>query len=260
MESPNTITPETFRELVSEVARLVEREANPRKRTLSLSPETAARLQAITTASSSTESRIAIVRETPIDAADLASIVSLDALAKVVSECRQCRLCEGRTQTVFGVGNPNADLVFVGEAPGENEDLQGIPFVGRAGQLLTDIIVKGMRMQRADVYICNVIKCRPPDNRDPSSDEKKQCEPHLVRQLELLRPKVICALGAHAAKTLLRTEASTTSLRGRWHRYEGIPLRVTYHPAYLLRDPGKKKEAWEDIQEVMKFLNGETAG
>ena len=260
METPNTMTFETFKELVSEVAQLVEREANPRKRTLSLSPETAARLQAITVATPSAARPVEIARETPVDGPGVAAIASLDALANAVSQCRQCRLCEGRTQTVFGVGNPNADLVFVGEAPGENEDLQGIPFVGRAGQLLTDIIVKGMRMQRADVYICNVIKCRPPDNRDPASDEKQQCEPYLVRQLELLRPKVICALGAHAAKTLLRTEASTTSLRGRWHRYEGIPLRVTYHPAYLLREPGKKKDTWEDIQEVMKLLNGETAG
>jgi DNA polymerase len=147
--------------------------------------------------------------------------------------------------------------VFVGEAPGENEDKQGIPFCGRSGDLLTDIIVKGMKMRREDVYICNVIKCRPPNNRDPLSAEKDACEPYLIRQLELVQPKVICALGGHAAKTLLKTDESTGRLRGKWHFYHGIPLRVTYHPAYLLRSPGEKKKTWEDIQEVMKVMSGE---
>ena len=180
----------------------------------------------------------------------------LVALEQEVSACTKCDLCKTRTQTVFSDGNPNADLVFVGEAPGADEDRQGKPFVGRAGQLLTDIIVKGMKMRREDVYICNVLKCRPPKNRDPLPSEKELCEPYLIRQLELVKPKVICALGAHAAKTLLKTEESTGRLRGRWHFYHGIPLRVTYHPAYLLRSPGEKKKTWDDVQHIMRLLAG----
>jgi len=194
----------------------------------------------------------------PIDTpANVALSTELAGLAAEVSACRKCGLCEGRTQTVFSDGNPAADLVFVGEAPGENEDKQGIPFCGRSGNLLTDIIVKGMKMRREDVYICNVIKCRPPGNRDPLPAEKDACEPYLIRQLELVKPKVICALGGHAAKTLLKSDESTGRLRGKWHFYHGIPLRVTYHPAYLLRSPGEKKKTWEDIQEIMKVLRGE---
>jgi DNA polymerase len=181
----------------------------------------------------------------------------MDALREEVRTCAKCPLCHTRTQTVFADGNPNADLVFVGEAPGFHEDQKGIPFVGKAGQLLTDIIVKGMKMRREDVYICNVIKCRPPDNRDPTPDEKRQCEPYLVRQIQLVRPKVIVALGGHAAKTLLKTDAPTGKLRGKWHFYDGIPLRVTFHPAYLLRNPADKRLTWEDVQEVMNVLRGE---
>ena len=132
-----------------------------------------------------------------------------------------------------------------------------MPFVGPSGQLLTDIITKGMKMQREDVYICNVIKCRPPNNRDPLPAEKDACEPYLLQQLDLVKPKVICALGGHAAKTLLKTDETTGRLRGKWHFYHGIPLRVTYHPAYLLRSPGEKRKTWDDIQEIMKVLNGE---
>lgn len=182
---------------------------------------------------------------------------ALSALATVVRGCEKCSLCKTRTQTVFGVGNVQADLVFVGEAPGADEDAQGEPFVGKAGQLLTDIIVKGMKMKREDVYICNVLKCRPPNNRNPNPDEMSMCEPYLIRQLSLIRPKVICALGGVASKCLLQTEASVGQLRGRWHNYQGIPLRVTYHPAYLLRTPSDKGKTWEDIQEVMKALSGE---
>ncbi|MCC6156147.1 MAG: uracil-DNA glycosylase [Candidatus Hydrogenedentes bacterium] len=193
----------------------------------------------------------------PLETSGLSEIASLDELRSVVAGCRKCGLCETRTQTVFSDGLPTAELVFVGEAPGADEDRQGVPFVGRAGQLLTDIIVKGMKMQREDVYICNVLKCRPPNNRDPLPSEKEQCEPYLVRQLELLKPKVICALGKHAANTLLRKDEATGRLRGKWHQYHGIPLRVTYHPAYLLRNPADKKLVWEDIQHVMRALSGE---
>lgn len=181
----------------------------------------------------------------------------LDLINQEVVKCKKCPIHQDRTNTVFGSGNPHAELVFVGEAPGAEEDRQGLPFVGRAGQLLTDIIVKGMKMRREDVYICNVLKCRPPNNRDPNPMEVINCEPYLIRQLELICPKVVCALGRISAQTLLKTDAPLNELRGKWHNYHGIPLRVTYHPAYLLRNPADKKKAWIDIQEIMKLLNGE---
>ncbi len=147
--------------------------------------------------------------------------------------------------------------MFVGEAPGAEEDRQGLPFVGRAGQLLTDIIVKGMRMRREDVYICNVLKCRPPGNRDPNPMEVFNCEPYLIQQLQFNQPKVVCALGRISAQTLLKTDAPLNTLRGKWHNYHGIPLRVTYRPAYLLRNPADKKNTSIDIKEIMKLLKGE---
>ena len=182
---------------------------------------------------------------------------ALDELRREVSGCTRCGLNETRTQTVFGNGYANADLVFVGEAPGETEDQRGEVFCGRAGNLLTDIIEKGMRIQRSQVYICNVLKCRPPGNRDPRPDEKELCEPYLIRQLEILKPKVICALGTHAAQTLLRVDTPIGKLRDKWHFYHGIPLRATYHPAYLLRNPNDKRKAWDDIQAVMRLLAGQ---
>lgn len=190
---------------------------------------------------------------------------SLDALAAAVAQCRSCGLCETRTQTVFSDGNPKAKLVFVGEAPGEDEDRQGVPFVGRAGQLLTKIIEAPGSMglnRKQDVYICNVLKCRPPGNRTPNAEEMHQCEPFLVRQLELIQPKVICALGGVAAKQLLKTDAPVGRLRGKWHFYHGIPVRVTYHPSYLLRLSGEqekteKRKVLEDVQAVMRVLKGE---
>lgn len=180
-----------------------------------------------------------------------------------VKGCRKCSLCETRTQTVFGQGNPHARLVFVGEAPGFEEDRQGLAFVGRAGQLLTRMIENGMGLKRDDVFICNVLKCRPPNNRDPSSDEVLACSPYLRRQLELINPEVIVALGSPAAKTLLNTAQSIGKLRNRFHDYylsgvtgEGpsIPLMPTYHPAYLLRNPAEKKKTWDDLQMVMELL------
>lgn len=182
----------------------------------------------------------------------------LALLEKAVSECTRCPLADTRTNTVFGAGNPRAKLVFVGEAPGREEDLQGKPFVGRAGKLLTDIIEKGMKLTREDVYICNVLKCRPPNNRDPRPGEIEQCEPYLIRQLEQIQPKIICALGAHAARTLLKTNVPIGRLRGKWHFYHGIALRATYHPAYLLRNSADKKKAWEDVKEIMKVYHGES--
>lgn len=178
----------------------------------------------------------------------------LAELQRRISNCQACPLGRTRTNLVFGVGNPEAELVFVGEAPGEDEDRQGIPFVGRAGQLLTRIIVNGMKLRREDVYICNVLKCRPPGNRNPSAAEIFHCLPYLEEQLEIIRPKVICALGAIAAQALLNTDDPIGRLRGRWHRWRGIPMMVTYHPAYLLRTPAAKAKVWSDIKQVMAEL------
>jgi DNA polymerase len=180
--------------------------------------------------------------------------VQLSVLAAEVAGCTRCEeLARCRTQTVFGVGNPSAELCFVGEAPGADEDAQGEPFVGAAGQLLTRII-GAMGLDRKDVYICNVLKCRPPGNRPPEPDEVANCRGYLERQLEIIRPKFICALGAHAAKTLLDSPLSIGRLRGRFHQYRGIPVLCTYHPAYLLRSPEAKKDVWEDIQILMKEM------
>ena len=179
---------------------------------------------------------------------------NLEELRTHIGDCRRCKLAPHRTHLVFGVGNPRARLVFVGEAPGRDEDLQGEPFVGRAGQLLTEIITKGMKVRREDVYIANVIKCRPPDNRNPEPDEVASCEPFLLRQLELIGPEVIVALGKFAVQTLLRVKTPITQLRGRWYDYHGIKLMPTFHPAYLLRNPADKRLVWQDIQKVMLEL------
>ena len=175
----------------------------------------------------------------------------LSAVRDDLGDCTRCKLCKGRKTIVFGEGDPEAVLVFVGEGPGQEEDQQGRPFVGAAGQLLTDIIVKGMRLDREDVYICNIVKCRPPGNRNPEPDEIEACEPFLIKQLQAIRPKMIVALGNVAVKTLLRTKEGITKLRGTWRTYQGIPLMPTFHPAYLLRNPSDKKLVWEDIKKVM---------
>ena len=177
----------------------------------------------------------------------------LETVRADLGDCRRCPLGGLRRRLVFGEGNARADLVFVGEAPGADEDEQGRPFVGRAGQLLTKII-EAMGLKREEVYICNILKCRPPGNRNPLPDEIAACEPFLIRQLEAIRPRVICALGSFAAHALLKSEAPISVLRGRFHRYQGIPLMPTYHPAYLLRNPGAKKQVWEDVQSIMKVL------
>ncbi|MDQ5985272.1 MAG: hypothetical protein CSYNP_00980 [Syntrophus sp. SKADARSKE-3] len=179
--------------------------------------------------------------------------LTLDIVRRELGDCRRCGLHGQRNNIVFGEGNPSASLVFVGEAPGADEDAQGRPFVGRAGQLLTKII-EAMKLNRQDVYICNILKCRPPGNRNPKPDEIEVCEPFLIRQLNAIRPKVICALGTFAAHTLLKSETPITILRGRFHRYQGIDLMPTYHPAYLLRNPSAKKLVWEDVQMIMKRL------
>jgi len=182
----------------------------------------------------------------------------LGTLARMVSECRKCGLCETRTNTVFADGSARARLVFIGEAPGRDEDLKGLPFVGRAGQLL-DKMITAIDLKREEVYICNVLKCRPPENRTPAPGEVEQCLPYLEQQLAILKPALLCALGLSAVQALLKTKASMTSLRGRTFEYKGIPLIPTYHPAALLRNPGLKREAWEDLQRVRDTLRARTA-
>jgi uracil-DNA glycosylase len=177
----------------------------------------------------------------------------LEEVREELGDCRRCSLSSLRKNLVFGEGNPKAALVFVGEAPGGDEDREGRPFVGRAGQLLTKIIT-AMGLSREDVYICNILKCRPPGNRNPEPAEIAVCEPFLIMQLQAIAPKIICALGTFAAKTLLKKDVPITTLRGRFHTYEGIKVMPTFHPAYLLRNPSAKKQVWEDVQIIMKEL------
>ena len=181
-------------------------------------------------------------------------IWNLTSIREDIGDCTRCKLATlGRKQVVFGVGNPNADLMFVGEAPGADEDVQGVPFVGRAGQLLTKMI-EAMGFARNDVYIANVVKCRPPENRNPEPDEIESCEPFLFRQIETIKPKVIVALGAFAAKTLLRSADPISRLRGRVYDYHGAQLIPTFHPSFLLRSPGQKKYAWEDLKKALAVM------
>ena len=188
-------------------------------------------------------------------ASSLAKASSLEQVRAILGDCVRCKLHRaGRKQIVFGVGNPHADLMFIGEGPGRQEDLRGEPFVGDAGQLLTRIIERGMGLRRADVYIANIVKCRPPRNRDPEPDEVEACEPFLRAQIQQIQPKVIVALGKYAAQTLLRSSRPISRLRGQWHTYEGIDLMPTFHPAYLLRNPQEKRPVWEDVQAVMRRL------
>src|SRR5215470_10821233 len=179
-----------------------------------------------------------------------------DTLLKIredLGDCKRCKLHKTRHTIVFGDGNPKAQLIFVGEGPGADEDAQGLPFVGRAGKLLTQMI-EAMGLQRKDVYICNVVKCRPPENRAPEPDEVATCSPYLLRQIDVIRPKVIVCLGAVAAKTLLETNRGITQFRGQWLEWRGHKLMATYHPAYLLRNPNAKGEVWKDLQKVMAEL------
>src|SRR6266852_4904438 len=184
----------------------------------------------------------------------LEATTTLENLREFIGDCARCKLAPFRKNLVFGVGNPEAQLMFVGEAPGADEDARGEPFVGRAGQLLTDIIERGMGLRRSDVYICNVIKCRPPDNRNPELDEVAACEPFLFRQIDIIRPRVIVGLGTFAVQALLKIKTPISKLRGIWHEVRGTRMMPTFHPAYLLRNAGDKRLVWADIQEVMKVL------
>ena len=197
-------------------------------------------------------------RKTTLAGPGPALLESLEQIQQDLGDCRRCRLHAGRTKIVFGEGNPRAKLAFVGEGPGADEDAQGLPFVGRAGQLLTQMIEgtarrEGIALQRKDVYICNVVKCRPPENRTPEPDEMETCGQFLFRQLAALNPKAICALGATAAKALLGRREGVTRMRGNWYKWREIPVIVSYHPSYLLRpyNQNAKREAWEDLKKVL---------
>jgi uracil-DNA glycosylase family 4 len=186
---------------------------------------------------------------------DTQEVVSenLEAIRSDLGDCQRCKLARTRTHIVFGAGNAKADLMFVGEAPGADEDEQGLPFVGRAGQLLTRII-QAIDMRREDVYICNILKCRPPQNRNPESDEIIACQPFLFRQIAAVQPRVICALGTFGAQTLLRTKEPISRLRGQFIDFHGSKFFATFHPAYLLRNPNEKRKVWEDVQKIRDYL------
>lgn len=178
---------------------------------------------------------------------------SLERIREDIGDCKRCRLCQQRNKIVFGAGSARAELVFVGEGPGRDEDMQGLPFVGRAGKLLTQMI-EAMGLKRDDVYICNVVKCRPPQNRAPEPDEVETCSPFLFRQLAVIRPKAVVCLGATAFQSLMGSKQSISRLRGQWLEFRGVPMMATYHPAYLLRNPNAKGEVWEDLKKVMAHL------
>lgn len=214
---------------------------------------------------------IELAPSNPIDMPAVPPVIELPGLAPEgdtllrilndIGDCTRCRLHQGRNKLVFGSGAENAKLVFVGEGPGADEDAQGIPFVGRAGQLLTQMIEgtaskEGLSLRRDDVYICNVVKCRPPENRTPEPDEMQTCGQFLFRQLAAIQPRAICALGSTAAKALLGGKDGVTKLRGQWHKWREIPLMVTYHPSYLLRpyNQNAKRESWEDLKKVLHFV------
>lgn len=224
-------------------------------------PTTSARKEAVTV-SSEAENAIQKNEEEQQPAPARQNDITDESLADIAADlcdCRRCRLAETRNKLVFGAGNPAADLMFVGEAPGGDEDKAGIPFVGRAGQLLSKII-NAIDLTREEVYIANIIKCRPPKNRNPEADEIAVCSPFLDRQIRVIRPKVICALGKFAAQTMLNSQTPISKLRGRVHDYKGICALVpTFHPAYLLRNPSSKRETWEDMKLVMKILSGSDA-
>jgi DNA polymerase len=180
--------------------------------------------------------------------------LTLEGVRNELGDCKRCKLHRTRRTIVFGEGNDKATLMFIGEGPGYDEDVQGRPFVGKAGQLLTKII-QSINLQREEVYIANIIKCRPPQNRNPEPDEIQSCNPFLQKQIQVIQPKIICALGTFSAQTLLKTETKITALRGKFHNLEGIKVIPTYHPAFLLRNPDKKREVWEDMKKIAEWLN-----
>jgi uracil-DNA glycosylase family 4 len=225
-----------------------------------MAPAAPAAVSSATSAATSSVHRAAptlvlpVIQEVSLfEAIDRVEGDTLELVRENLGECTRCRLHEQRNKIVFGAGNLRAELVFVGEGPGHDEDVQGLPFVGRAGKLLTQMI-EAMGLRREDVYICNVVKCRPPENRKPEDDEVATCSPYLYRQLDVIAPKAIVCLGAVAAQTLLKTKDSISRFRGNWFDFRNTKLMATYHPAYLLRNPAAKSEVWKDLQKVMAVL------
>src|SRR5690242_17798122 len=217
--------------------------------------EAQARERAASSGEAQARERAASINNGPLDfpAGHTAPLQDLESVRAEIGDCQRCKLAPKRTNIVFGSGNPSAELVFVGEAPGYDEDQQGLPFVGRAGQLLTKII-ESINLKREDVYICNVLKCRPPENRNPEPDEVAACNPFLKKQLATIRPKIVCCLGTFAAQTVLQTAAPISKLRGKFFDMDGIRVIATFHPAYLLRSPDKKREVWEDMKQIRDEL------
>jgi uracil-DNA glycosylase len=224
-----------------------------KKKTASRKADKAANPPVVTPKASASPAAHKIRVDTSLFAETPATGESLDDIRAELKDCRRCKLAPTRTNLVFGSGNPHAELMFVGEAPGADEDAQGLPFVGRAGQLLTKII-EAMGLRRDEVFICNILKCRPPGNRNPESEEIACCEQFLFRQIAAVKPKVICALGTFGAQTLLRTTEPISRLRGQLIDYRGAKLMATFHPAYLLRNPNEKRKVWEDMQIIRDYL------
>ncbi len=258
---PTTLDPNLKRALAERIRYYNElgiydfyrREFTPREASIQIQPEERDLLPRAKAAVTSPKPELIDISVSP-ESSISDPVQALRAIREDIGDCTRCRLAkQGRKQIVFGVGNPRAELMFIGEAPGADEDQQGEPFVGRAGQLLNNMI-KAMGLRREEIYIANIIKCRPPGNRTPERDECETCSPFLMRQIATVKPKAIVALGAIAAKTLLAINAPMSELRGKWYDFRGTKLAVTYHPAYLLRDPRQKKETWKDLQMVMKDL------
>lgn len=241
----------------SEPAAAIAEAAIARAAAVSEAPPVRARMPEPAPAPVAPMARAPVAPAAPRDRIPGIELMEWDALKQAVADCRACKLCEGRSNTVFGVGVPHADWLIVGEAPGENEDLQGEPFVGQAGKLLDNMLLSLGLSRRESVYIANVLKCRPPGNRNPEPEEIAQCEPFLRRQVELLRPKIILAMGRFAVQTLLQSTEPVGRLRGRVHRYHDVPLVVTYHPAYLLRNLPDKAKAWTDLVLAKSVLQGQ---
>lgn len=250
-------TPRELREILKDVRKHVLWQEQEGAKRIWVSVSSVARPKIVPPAEASPRTREPSALKLP-EAPPHSDQKALDEIRRDMGNCTRCKLCQGRKHIVFGTGNPRAQLVFVGEGPGAEEDAQGLPFVGPAGQLLTKMI-EAMGFKRDEVYICNVVKCRPPNNRNPEPDEIAACEPFLKAQLKSIQPKAIVALGKFAAQTLLRDEAPITRLRGTWRQYEGIALMPTFHPAYLLRQPAEKKKAWSDLQQVMKMFGKTSA-
>jgi len=258
---PTTLDPKLKRALADRIRYYNElgiydfyrRDFSPREATFQIQPEERDPLPRAKAVVASPKPELIDISASP-ESSISDPVQALLAIREDIGDCTRCRLAkQGRKQIVFGVGNPRAELMFIGEAPGADEDQQGEPFVGRAGQLLNNMI-KAMGLQREEIYIANIIKCRPPGNRTPERDECETCSPFLMRQIATIKPKAIVALGAVAAKTLLAINAPMLELRGKWYDFRGTKLAVTYHPAFLLRDPRQKKETWKDLQMVMKDL------